>query len=153
VSAQIQHHIVTITGYWACELTVSSSMTLSAGHINGVILKGIPQHIVGSRIYAIVKAQHTWRTMPGKVGSRVCSPFYSKYQHTAKKAHEHSSNLLVPKRRPTSDMSSSYTIPYSSSLAIAATNITDASPLQNNTISAYPRPLHPPNTSSAEYRI
>jgi len=50
-------------------------------------------------------------------------------------------------------MASPYIVPYSGGLALAATNMTDASPLQNDTISAYPRPLHPPNTSSAEYRI
>jgi len=128
-------------------------MTLSASHINGDILKGILQHIVSFRTHEIVKVQQTWHTMPDEIESRVCSSPYSKYQHTAKKAHEHSSNLLIPTRKSTSDMTSPYTVPYSSGLALAATNTTDASPLQNNMASVYPRPLHPPSTSSAEYRI
>ena len=127
-------------------------MTLSR-RLNGDMPQGIIRHTVGFRIHEIVKVQQIWRTMPDEVESRVCSSPYSKYQHTAKKAHEHSSNLLIPQRRSTSDMASPYTVPYSSGPAFAATNTSDASPQQNNITSVYPRPLHPPNTSSAEYRI
>jgi hypothetical protein len=48
-------------------------------------------------------------------------------------------------------MASSYTLPDTSKLTVAATNTTGSS-LQNNT-SVFPRPLQLPNTSSAEYRI
>ncbi|KAH6868613.1 hypothetical protein BKA58DRAFT_402964 [Alternaria rosae] len=49
-------------------------------------------------------------------------------------------------------MAAPYTVSYSSGLTIAATNTTNPARLQNSN-AVYPSLLHPPNTSSAEYRI